>query len=204
MSASDFLKNKDWLNARYTTERLSCKKIGEQLDCDSAYVHKWLKYHDIPRRSLKETANEREFVMTPARQAHMEEWAKAKVGTHHTEAAKQLISQKLKTYYDTHPAELERLIQQAHSNARSGADNNFWKGGRVSQKQQAVIRAELISEKPCCWRCGYNAIVGVLVMHHKDRDRQNIARENLEILCPTCHMEDHYLQQDSVWSKVAR
>lgn len=44
-----------------------------------------------------------------------------------------------------------------------------------------------------CNSCGYNTYNEVLVVHHKDRDRSNASLDNLEILCPTCHVEKHHL-----------
>jgi len=42
-----------------------------------------------------------------------------------------------------------------------------------------------------CNRCGYNKILSVLVVHHKDRDRTNNGIDNFEILCRNCHYEEH-------------
>lgn len=47
-----------------------------------------------------------------------------------------------------------------------------------------------------CNRCHYAKIPEVLQVHHKDRDRSNNQIHNLEILCPTCHEEDHFLNRD--------
>ncbi len=46
----------------------------------------------------------------------------------------------------------------------------------------------LLSE---CNRCGYNKIKNILGVHHKDRDRHNNNMNNLEVLCPNCHSEEH-------------
>jgi len=51
-----------------------------------------------------------------------------------------------------------------------------------------------------CNRCGYHKQLAVLCVHHKDRDRKNNSIDNLEILCPTCHMEEHFLAGDGLWS----
>lgn len=51
-----------------------------------------------------------------------------------------------------------------------------------------------------CNRCDYDRYEGVLQVHHKDRDRRNCNLDNLEILCPTCHSEDHYLNGDGIFS----
>jgi predicted nucleic acid-binding Zn ribbon protein len=44
-----------------------------------------------------------------------------------------------------------------------------------------------------CERCGYNK-KEVLNVHHKDRNRKNNDLNNLELLCPNCHAEEHYLK----------
>ena len=40
-----------------------------------------------------------------------------------------------------------------------------------------------------CMRCGFDKYV---VVHHKDRNRENNVLENLEILCPNCHAIEHW------------
>jgi hypothetical protein len=49
----------------------------------------------------------------------------------------------------------------------------------------------LSTRTPVCAKCGYDKFVGVLVVHHADRDRTNCSDDNLTILCPTCHAEEH-------------
>jgi Zn finger protein HypA/HybF involved in hydrogenase expression len=50
-----------------------------------------------------------------------------------------------------------------------------------------------------CESCGYDKIVEVLQVHHLDRDRNNNSQDNLQILCPTCHMEIHFLTKTGLW-----
>jgi len=45
-----------------------------------------------------------------------------------------------------------------------------------------------------CERCGYNKLE-ILQVHHKDKNRDNNALENLELICPNCHFEKHYLEK---------
>ncbi len=45
-----------------------------------------------------------------------------------------------------------------------------------------------------CERCKY-AIYDVLQVHHRNRDRGDNRPENLELICPNCHFEEHYLQK---------
>jgi len=47
-----------------------------------------------------------------------------------------------------------------------------------------------------CERCGYDKYPDILEVHHKDRTRKNGASENLELLCPNCHAEEHHLKND--------
>ncbi len=42
-----------------------------------------------------------------------------------------------------------------------------------------------------CNRCGYNKNIKILQAHHKDSNRANNDLENLELLCPNCHAEEH-------------
>jgi 5-methylcytosine-specific restriction endonuclease McrA len=45
-----------------------------------------------------------------------------------------------------------------------------------------------------CARCSYSKHE-ILQIHHKDRDRGNNVLENLELICPNCHYEEHYLEK---------
>jgi len=47
-----------------------------------------------------------------------------------------------------------------------------------------------------CERCGYSKYPEILVVHHTDRNRKNGVKENLELLCPNCHEEEHFLNSD--------
>ena len=51
-----------------------------------------------------------------------------------------------------------------------------------------------------CNRCGYNKYLTLLQVHHIDRNRTNSNTNNLEILCPTCHYEEHYENNDGMFS----
>jgi len=45
-----------------------------------------------------------------------------------------------------------------------------------------------------CLRCNYNKY-DILQIHHKDRNRQNNDLNNLELLCPNCHAEEHLINK---------
>jgi endogenous inhibitor of DNA gyrase (YacG/DUF329 family) len=50
-----------------------------------------------------------------------------------------------------------------------------------------------------CEHCYYDRYPGILVLHHKDRDRTNNARSNLEVLCPNCHAIEHLNEHKTGW-----
>lgn len=45
-----------------------------------------------------------------------------------------------------------------------------------------------------CELCGYNK-TEILQVHHKDRNRQNNNLNNLKLICPNCHYEEHYSEK---------
>lgn len=50
----------------------------------------------------------------------------------------------------------------------------------------------------CCEICGYSK-TEILQVHHKDKNRQNNELSNLELICPNCHFEKHFLKRS--WLK---
>ncbi|MBP6945999.1 MAG: HNH endonuclease [Candidatus Pacebacteria bacterium] len=45
-----------------------------------------------------------------------------------------------------------------------------------------------------CERCEYSK-KQILHVHHKDRNHSNNSIQNLELICPNCHYEEHYLEK---------
>jgi hypothetical protein len=45
-----------------------------------------------------------------------------------------------------------------------------------------------------CERCGYSKSE-ILQVHHKDRNTKNNVLQNLELICPNCHSEEHYFRK---------
>ena len=71
-----------------------------------------------------------------------------------------------------------------------------YKRGRPRDKvrSQLALKKRLLKERGTqCGRCTYTK-AKILQVHHKDRDRKNNSLENLELLCPNCHMEEHHLK----------
>lgn len=61
-------------------------------------------------------------------------------------------------------------------------------------KNQRALKIRLINQRGAlCERCGYSK-VEILHVHHKNRNRNNNELENLELVCPNCHYEEHYLE----------
>lgn len=43
-----------------------------------------------------------------------------------------------------------------------------------------------------CERCGWDKHIAGIVVHHKDRDRENQSLDNLEVICACCHAIEHW------------
>lgn len=78
-----------------------------------------------------------------------------------------------------------------------------YKLGRPSKdkvKTQRFLKIRLLEIRGrICERCGYDK-AEVLQVHHKDRNRLNSELDNLELICPNCHFEEHYLEKS--WLKA--
>ena len=76
-----------------------------------------------------------------------------------------------------------------------------YKIGRPKDKAVAerALKIRLLKERgTVCEKCGYSKSE-ILQVHHKNRDRKNNNLNNLELICPNCHFEGHYLQKS--WLK---
>lgn len=81
---------------------------------------------------------------------------------------------------------------------RSGVN---YKIGRPRDKAKTfrIIKLRLLEERGVgCERCGYRK-KEILQVHHKNRNRLDNSSDNLEIICPNCHYEEHYLERS--WLK---
>lgn len=70
-------------------------------------------------------------------------------------------------------------------------ESGLWNNSRISKR----LRIEELG-KPHCERCSWDAVPGILEIHHKDRNRRNNQLINLELLCPNCHSTEHYIARD--------
>lgn len=59
---------------------------------------------------------------------------------------------------------------------------------RILKTRLSSVRGKI------CERCGYDKFE-ILHVHHKNRDRSNNELNNLELICPNCHYEEHHLEK---------
>lgn len=83
----------------------------------------------------------------------------------------------------------------ANTYFRSGSNNPNYKNGTGAYRSVVTLES--------CNRCGYKDVPAILHVHHIDRDRSNNTIENLEVLCPTCHTVEHYLNRDGMYHHLA-
>lgn len=68
---------------------------------------------------------------------------------------------------------------------------------KVKSYQALKVRLLKLRGK-LCQKCGYTKFE-ILQVHHKDRNHKNNNLDNLELICPNCHFEEHYLEKS--WLK---
>lgn len=62
-------------------------------------------------------------------------------------------------------------------------------------KYQQGLKLRLLKERgKKCERCNYDKYE-ILQVHHKDRNRKNNDLKNLQLICPNCHYEEHFLEK---------
>lgn len=61
----------------------------------------------------------------------------------------------------------------------------------------AKAAARLVKSVGRCDLCGGDGSASRLGVHHKDRNKHNQDRENLQVLCHRCHMQEHATQGET-------
>jgi len=70
---------------------------------------------------------------------------------------------------------------------------------RDKVKSQQALKLRLLKARGTkCERCNY-VKYEILQIHHKDRNRNHNDLSNLELICPNCHYEEHFLENS--WLK---
>ena len=153
------------------------EKIGERTKklWDSGFFN----FHKTGRKSTKvENPKDRSEVM---RQVHL---------THPELKIK--VSEKLKGRIFT-----QEHIQHLRESSRRGKDSPWWKGGthqrpypdEFDRYLKAEIRSRDNHECRCCGENVYRSKRGHV--HHIDGNKQNCSKENLVLVCATCHNAIH-------------
>jgi hypothetical protein len=76
-----------------------------------------------------------------------------------------------------------------------GKKNNNYRHGKYCTEPYSYIR----DEKPAkCEICGCTKNI---IIHHKDKNRMNASRRNLQILCQGCHMVLHIFGEKKVGTR---
>jgi len=78
-----------------------------------------------------------------------------------------------------------------HNSHHKGKDSKCYSSGTG---EYVRARVEMLAELKCCERCNKDLqTVGSFerVIHHRDHNRSNNERINLELLCKRCHQIEH-------------
>lgn len=95
------------------------------------------------------------------------------------------------------------ILSGMHKKTCSRACANIHRAGmtyRIGRPKDRVVsqralKMRLLSMRgERCERCSY-ARVEILQVHHKNRNRKDNELKNLELICPNCHFEEHYLEK---------
>jgi len=88
---------------------------------------------------------------------------------------------------------------------RKKQDQNYKKKNKnkiriLSRTYQNKKRYLLKGDIKSCEICGFSDHIQILQIHHIDRNRKNNFRENIKIICPNCHMWEHFITHSGPFS----
>lgn len=65
-------------------------------------------------------------------------------------------------------------------------------------KDYRILTFKVYGKPKKCERCGYDKHSAGIIVHHKDRNRENNDINNLEVLCCICHAIEHYGENEVI------
>ena len=75
---------------------------------------------------------------------------------------------------------------------------------RDKVKSQQALKLRLLKTRGMkCEKCNY-AKYEILQVHHKDRNRNHNELKNLELICPNCHCEEHFLEKSWLRKRIEK
>lgn len=111
-----------------------------------------------------------------------------------------------KSLHKTHPCAIcgktllakfnkKTCSRECSNKLRIGMNYKLSRPRKDKVRDGRILKARLLEMYgPKCQRCDYNK-VEILQVHHKDKNHQNNEIENLELICPNCHYEQHFLEK---------
>lgn len=89
--------------------------------------------------------------------------------------------------------------RECANRCRAGIKYKLGRPLKDKVKSQQSLKIRLLKARGgICGRCGYNKHE-ILQVHHKNRNRNDNSMKNLELICPNCHYEEHFLEKS--WLK---
>ena len=157
-------QDRDWLNQKYITERLSSLKIAKICNVSKKTILNWLKKFNIKSRSTSEACTGLKKGPRPQKvkekiskssmghsvsQATRKKLSKFFKGRKRYEGFSQKHSERMKNFYKTPAGYLHRIKM---SEINKGANSATWKGGRVIENGYILIKNP---EHSSAWKKGY-------------------------------------------------
>lgn len=97
----------------------------------------------------------------------------------------------------------KNILASLHKKTCSRSCSNIHRTGiqykigrpKDNARTQRYIKISLLEKRGYkCERCGYNKSE-ILQVHHRNRNRKDNRLENLEIICPNCHYNEHRVRE---------
>ncbi|MDD5721002.1 MAG: HNH endonuclease signature motif containing protein [Candidatus Pacebacteria bacterium] len=87
---------------------------------------------------------------------------------------------------------------------RTGIKYKIGRPSKSKVKSQQLLKLRLLKVRgKKCEKCDYDKYE-ILQVHHKNRDRNNNELKNLELICPNCHYEEHFLKNSWLKNKLEK